>query len=266
MDRVAEFQARLSLPDPFLLFYGIPPRAAVNGKVHGHLARATEMFAFDVGARPAAFNVPPGVSPPAVPLRIPQAKVIYATGGPVLPGPTRDDEYAYQYVWAAFGPPITGQVVPLGKAEVNMVMPANNLSPLPDELRVLRFRWRGTAIVGGLVGTGTGVVGPYTLTLAAGVPIVPGTVVVTAPRVIGGNCVARDWPWPKGNQRIDCIQGRMIGDVDPGLDSLINYETGIITIMFNSAIVNAVNNITANYEHTYTKQPMDVRISYITNN
>jgi hypothetical protein len=85
---------------------------------------------------------------------------------------------------------------------------------------------------------------------------------ITAPRVAGGNSIARDLPWPKGEQWKDLRYGRMIGDVDGGVDSVIDYQTGIITITFDQAIVNAVGNIAADFEDDYEPQPLDIELSW----
>jgi hypothetical protein len=54
----------------------------------------------------------------------------------------------------------------------------------------------------------------------------------------------------------------MIGDTDPGVDSVINYQTGQAVVTFSGPIVNALNNITADLEHQGLFQPIDIRVSY----
>jgi hypothetical protein len=269
MERVAIEQARLALPSPYLLFEGLPPNVPVNAKFHGWLTRQAELFAVDHGFRPAAFPVPQGgVGLGVTNLRIPEARVIYeaGTGG-------RQDEYAYSYVWTPFAPAVQGVLNPHGKTEANFQMPAANLAPNPDDVAVLRFRWRGATVtvalaVGGGDGT-AGPFGPFDLTNAGAItmPIVPGTLVITAPLVAGGNAVLRDYPWPSANQARFNTEGILIGDADPGTPfGIINYETGqIAAVTFNGAIVNAVGNITASFESDYNKEPMDIRVEYDVN-
>lgn len=266
MDRTGEAQARLQLPLPFILFYGIPRTADVDVRVHGHRNAANELYAVDYGIRPAAFLVPPtgvaGVS--ALSTRMPQAIVYLNLGGPVAPAP-RENEYAYQYIWTAFAPAVQGTVVPHGKTHHSFQIPLVGTGAGLD-LPVLRFRWRGATVqTGWNTGVaGTGIAGPYTLDLsnagAFAMPIVPGTVRIVAPYA-AGNCIARDWPWPSALERSACTTGRLIGDVDPSVDSTINYESGQVVVTFNQNIVVAPN-ISADFEHDTARQPVDVNLVY----
>ena len=182
MDRHGEVQARLQLPLPFILFYGIPCQADVDVRIHGYRNQNNELYALDYGDRPAAFLVPPagvaGIS--ALQTRMPQALIQLNQGGPVAPGP-REDEYGYQYVWTAFAPAVQGTVVPLGKLHHTFQMPIVG-SGLAQDISILRFRWRGATVQAAWnTGVpGTGIAGPYTLDLSNGgafaMPIVPGTV------------------------------------------------------------------------------------------
>lgn len=274
MERVGGHQTRLALPLPFILFYGIPPNAPVNAKVHGwRNGQTPQRYAFDYGIRPAAFNVPAGAVPPAAAVtRMPQA-IVMLGNAPTAPGP-RSDEYAYQYVWTPFAPAVPGQVVPHGKDEHNFQMPAPNIGPSPDDRAVLRFRWRGINVKTAWDTTvaGTGVAGPYTLDLsllgANPLPIIPGTVRILAPVAPGPPVVyaeSRDWPWPTAVERQTLAMGRMIGDVDPTVDSTINYETGQVIITFNQNVIAPTTNILADFEHEGTKDPIDTRIEFVNN-
>lgn len=264
MERVGEAQARLQLPLPFILFAGIPRQADVDVRIHGHRNQNNELYTLDYGDRPANFLVPPagvaGIS--ALQTRMPQALIYLNVGGPVAPGP-RENEYAYQYVWTAFAPAVQGTVVPHGKLHHTFQMPFV-ATGMGQDVSLLRFRWRGATVQAawntGVAGTG--IAGPYVLDLSnAGaftMPIVPGTVQITAP-FAAGNCLARDWPWPTAVERQTCTTGRMIGDVDPSVDSTINYETGQVVITFSQNIVVAPN-ISANFEHDTERQPVDIHL------
>jgi len=266
MDRTGEAQARLQLPLPFILFFGVPRNADVDVRVHGHRNEFSELYTLDYGIRPVAFLVPPtgvaGVS--AWQTRMPQALIHLNVGGPVAPGP-REDEYAYQYVWTAFAPAVQGTVVPHGKTHHSTQIPVVGTGA-GDDLPALRFRWRGaTAQTAWNTGVpGTGIAGPYTLDLsnagAFATPIVPGTVRIVAPWA-GGNCIARDWPWPTAVERSTCTTGRLIGDVDPTVDSTINYESGAVVVTFSQNIAVAPN-ISADFEHDTRRQPVDVNLVY----
>jgi hypothetical protein len=266
MDRNHEAQVRLSLPDPFILFYGVPPDAEVNARVHGWLNQAAQDYELDYGLRPPTFRVPPTGTPPgAVDTRIPQALVFLGQGGPGVGGP-REKQYAYQYVWTPFGVPVQGSVVPHGKLEHNLIMPFTSPGA-PDDVAVLRFRWRGVVAAAAVVGDGDGTVGPFTLDMSsvgAQLPkIIPGTVVITAPKLVGpGNCVARDWPWPSAEMRKETRRGRLIGDVDAQFDSYIDYEAMTAVVKFSAAIVAAAGNIAADMEHTGTWLPIDIRVTF----
>jgi len=251
---------------PYLVFAGIPRDATVNAKVQGWRNEAAQLYALDYGVRPATFNVPLAGTPPltAVGMRIPAALVFLSNGGPVAPGP-REPEYVYQYVWTAFGPVVQGAVVPHGKAEHTFAMPFAAPGG-PDDEAVLRFRWRGnTAQAAWDTGVaGTGIAGPYTIDLSGAganiLPIIPGTVVIIAPTA-AGTVTARDWPWPTAVEMQGCTTGRMVGEVSPTVDSVINYETGIVTITFNQNIAVAPN-ISANFEHDGTLLPLDISVDF----
>jgi len=270
MERVLTDQSRLALPEPYLLFHGIPPQAEVDARVHGWRNAAAQLYEIDYGVRPAAYNVPPGGTPPATAaaLRVPQSLALLGQGGPVAPGP-REDEYAYQYVWAPFAPAVQGAVVPHGKLRHAFAMPFVPPND-EDDKPVLRFRWRGNVVKAAwdTLVAGTGVAGPYTIDLTGGganvMPIIPGTVRILAPIAVGPvvTVEARDWPWPTAEERKTCVTGRMIGDVDPNVDSVINYETGQVVITFNQNIVAGPPNITADFEHDGTLLPIDIRVTF----
>ena len=173
---------------------------------------------------------------------------------------TREDEFVYPYAWSAFAPASQGSTVPRGKEERAVVMVPTNVGVDPRDLRVLRFRWRGTVVAAAAVGDGNGTPGPFTLAL--GGPIVPGTVKITAPLVAGGSAIAQDWPWPRGDQQAECRYGRMIGDVDPTLDSTIDYQTGAVVVTFDGPIVNALANIIGDYETDFVHVPLDIFVSW----
>jgi len=270
MERIGENIVRLQMPEPFVLFHGIPPNSAVHVRVHGWMNRNAELYELDWGLRPPAFRVPAGGVPPAaVDLRIPQALVFLGQGGPAAPGP-REDEYAYQYVWAPFAPAVQGAVVPHGKSAEAFVMPAPNTSPDPQDLPVLRFRWRGAnvvALVNAIAGAGNP--GPYAIDLTAvaggGVPVVPGTVRIVAPDGAGGFWEARDWPWPTAREAMTHTTGRLIGDVEPSVDSTIDYATGQVVITFPGNVPAPPPQIQAAFEWAYGAEPMDVRVEYDVN-
>lgn len=145
----------------------------------------------------------------------------------------------------------------------------------PDDLRILRFRWRGTVAAAVAVGDGDGTEGPFNLNLPdhGGVgppppqppPIVPGTVEITAPLVAGGTTIVRDWPWPRGEDQRECRRGRLIGPlVDPLVDSWIDYETGLAYLQFAAGdlIVNAANNIVADFEYEAVLTPLDIFVEW----
>lgn len=274
MDRIGQQQVRLQLPYPYVLLYGLAPRTTVQARVHGWINQAAAQYAFDYGVRPAAYNVPPGAAPPAaVSWRNPAQIVIYAQGtGPVAPA-VHSDEYGYQYDWTPFAPAVQGNVVPHGKAEENFAMPDIPVGPpkgvqTPDDIAVLRFRWRGTAnaAVAVFVAPG-GSPGPFTLDLTNGgviaTPIVPGTVYIQAPIAGPATIYARDLPWPTAQEAITCRTGRIIGDVDPGVDSVIDYYTGQAVVTFNQNIV--AGNILSDHESAWAPEPMDIRAQWDVN-
>jgi len=264
MDSRIERRARLTKPSPYLLFHP-PANARVSAVVHNpadppHIAWATGLWELDYGLRPT-FSVQ------GVQQRQGNAIALDAQGSPTVgPPAVRESEFAYPYAWAPFVPAVQGSTVPRGKEEAAAVMVPQDVGPDVRDLRILRFRWRGTVAAAVVVGSGDGTVGPFTLDLTngglLGMPIVPGTVVITAPLVAGGNAVAGDWPWPRGEWQPECRYGRMIGDVDPSVDSIIDYETGQITITFSGPIVNAVGNIVGDYEHDYEHVPLDIFVSW----
>lgn len=262
-----ERRVRLALPDPYLLFYP-PPNAKVhadvhnpaelligNAEVHAPIPWVPRGWALDYGVRPV-YTVK-GVAE-----RMPDGPVIDGRGSPVVGAPsTREAQYRYPFDWTAFGAPVAGSVVPRGREEVDVDMPAPNLPTDKAEERVLRFRFAGTPVGGAGAGSGTGVAGPYALVLGD-INIVPGTVKITAPKAVG-SCIARDLPWPKGDQRPECRYGFLIGDVDPFVDSVIDYVLGVGTITFNGLIVAAPGNILADYEHDDAALvPLDIFVSW----
>lgn len=269
MERTLKYQQRLVLPMPYLVFCGVPRDAAVHARVHGWRNEAAQLYAMDYGLRPAAFTVPNTGVPPltAVTTRIPASLVFMSDGGPVAPGP-REPEYIYQYIWTAFAPAVAGTVVPHGKATHAFAMPFTAPGG-PEDEAVLRFRWRGNTVKAawntGVAGTG--IAGPYTIDLSGAganvLPIIPGTVVIVAPTA-AGFATARDWPWPTAVEQQTCLTGRMVGDVSPTVDSVINYETGAVTITFNQNIAVAPN-IAANFEHDGTLLPLDIAIDFDAN-
>jgi hypothetical protein len=183
-----------------------------------------------------------------------------AQGSPTVGPPAiRELQYIYPYTWTPFGVAVQGEVVPRGFEEFSLQMVPLNVDP--DTLSVLRFRYRGTVNAAVASGDGDGSQGPFTLTPLS-TSVVPGTVVITAPRVVGGNSVARDLPWPKGEWREGLRYGRMIGDVDPAVDSIIDYQTGDITISFDQNIAVGVGNILADFEDDYVPQPLDIELSW----
>jgi len=260
-----ERRVRLALPDPYLLFYPQP-----NAKVHADIHNPAELlignaefgapipwvtrkWALDYGVRPA-FTVS------GVPQRMPESTVFDGGGSPIVgPPATREAQYRYPYNWTPFAVPVSGAVVPRGREEADVVMPAPNLPLAVQEERVLRFRFGGTVVAGAAVGAGLGTPGPYFLTL--GQPnIVPGTVKITAPKAVG-TCIAQDLPWPKGDQRAECRYGLMIGDVDPFVDSIIDYAAGRINVTFNANIVIAP--ILGDFEHdSAALVPLDIFVSW----
>jgi len=266
MIRMHNSSKRLSLPAPYVLFHGIPFQSSVMARIHGARNEAAQNYAIDYGLRPTAFDVPPTGTPPATAaeFQTPESIVHLSQGGPVAPGP-REDEYIYPYTWTPFAPAVAGAVVPRGVANHNFAMPIVGAGD-DVNLAVLRFRWRGDTVKTAWNTTVPGVVspGPYTLDLSGGganvLPIIPGTVRIVAPTATG-TVVARDWPWPTAVERGLCTTGRMIGEVDPGVDSTINYETGAVVITFDQSIV-AAPNILADFEHDGTWLPLDIHIEF----
>lgn len=83
-------------------------------------------------------------------------------------------------------------------------------------------------IVAEVIGTGDGAVEIFAASLAAALPVEPGTVVITD----GVEAFADDG------------SGRLVGDA--GGTGTINYKTGAVSVDFNAAVVNAVD-VTADY-------------------
>jgi|GEM_PF-1925262 len=269
MDSRTEYRARLTLPSPYLLFCP-PANAKVSAAIHNPAEQVptprtpwpTGLWALDYGLRPT-FSVQ------GVQQRQGNAIVLDAQGTPV-PGPpaARESEYAYPYAWSPFVGPVQGSTVPRGKEEASAVMVPANVGVDPHDLRVLRFRWRGTVAAAVPVGDGDGSPGPFNLDFAdhGGVgppppqppPIVPGTVKISAP----GGLVVQDWPWPRGDWQAECRYGRLIGDVDPTVDSWIDYTTGQAVVTFNANVPAAANNITADFEHEWVMVPLDIFVSW----
>jgi hypothetical protein len=173
----------------------------------------------------------------------------------------RELQYIYPYGWAAFAPAIQGEVVPRGFEEFSLQMLPLNVTR--DLASVLRFRYRGTPNVGVAVGNGDGTPGPFTLT-TLGLSVVPGTVRIQAQTgaAPATYVYAQDLPWPRGEQWADLRYGRMIGDVAPGVDSIIDYQTGIITITFDTNTLAGPGNILADFEDDYEPQPLDIELSW----
>ena len=136
-----------------------------------------------------------------------------------------------------------------------------------DDIAVLRFRWRGVVNAGAVVGVGTGATGPYTLDFTVGgavtMPIVPGTVRIAATIAGPATIYARDLPWPTARQAMECRGGRLIGDVDPTVESTIDYMTGQATVTFNAPV--PAGNIVANFESEWVIQPLDLRAEWDVN-
>ena len=277
MDRIGEHQGRLQLPRPYILFLGIPALAQVQARVHGWELSQNESYAFDFGERPVLYNVPAAAAPPAATqLRMPNALVRLEAGGVIPAGGDHTDEYIKPYDWQDFTPAISGALVPHGKAVQNFQMPdlpaaaPRGLRPY-DDLAVMRFRWKGAGSQlfwdSGVSGTGK-TAGPYTLDLTGGgafrMPIVPGTVRIQAPAAVG-NMVVRDWPWPTAVEAKTCQTGRMMGDIDPNVDSTINYETGNVVVTFSAIVAAGPPNILVSFEYDYSKQPIDYRVGFDVN-
>jgi hypothetical protein len=276
MDRIGEHQGRLQLPKPYILIVGIPALSPVQARLHGWELQTAESYAMDFGERPVLYNVPAGATPPAAAqMRMPGATVFYWTGNPPGGG-LHEDEYLYPYNWQAFAPAIGGTLQPKGKREETFSMPDLPASPAArpdrtfDDLAVLRIRWQGAnavALANAIAGAASP--GPYTINLAGmlggGVPIVPGTVRIVAPDGGGGFWTVRDLPWPSAVEARQCVTGRMIGDVDPNVDSTINYETGVAVITFPGNVPVPPPQIQAEYEWGYDKQPIDYRVNFDVN-
>ncbi|NIY14077.1 MAG: hypothetical protein GWM98_03920 [Nitrospinaceae bacterium] len=76
----------------------------------------------------------------------------------------------------------------------------------------------------------------------------------------------RDLPWPFGEWRRECRYGILIGNHDPEVDFKVNgyidYQTGLGVILFDNLIVNAANNIVADFEHEWVPTPLDLILAW----
>jgi len=261
MDNRMERRARLQLPAPYLLFYP-PANARVEAHVHNPAGQVpVPNVAWQNGLWELDYGVPPAFTVQGVAQKQAGSIVIDGQGTPKIAPDGREDEYLHQYAWAAFAPALQGDTVPRGKEDAIAAMLPVNVDP--DNLSVLRFRWRGTVAVG-VADNGTGVAGPYTFDIPAllggpiGGGIVPGTVKIGGP---GGETLL-DVPWFRGENKPRCVVGKIGGDIDPAVDSTINYETGEIVATFNAVIPVGVGNISLDFEYDWVPTPLDIHVAW----